>query len=187
NFGDAYNYGVEVVFTKYWGAFGVSANYTYTQSKITTSKLYSYRNDSSFIVSRFQSETRPLQGQSKHIGNVSALYKNPKIGLDAQVAFVYTGERVALVSPYYGLDYWQAPTQQVDISFEKRIIKRFSVYGKVNNLTNTALKLELHQSYNAYLAGGSKPLAMQTDASKKIVVQKDYFKTSYLLGIRFKL
>ncbi len=188
NFGNGYNYGAEAVFTRYWGVFGVSLNYTYTQSRITTTKLYSYRNDSGIITSRLQPETRPLQGQSKHIGNISLLYKNPAIGLDIQTAFVYTGERVSLVNPYYGLDYWQAPTTQLDMSFEKRIVKRLSVYGKVNNLTNSALKLELHQSYNTYLAAsGSKPLALQTDVDKRITVQKDYFKTAYLLGIRFKL
>ncbi len=187
NFGTATNYGFEAVVAKYFGSFGISANYTYTQSEITTNKLFSYRDASGQITSRIQSETRPLQGQSKHIGNLSLIYKNPKIGFDIQAALVYTGERVALVSPYYGLDYWQAPTTQVDLSFEKRIIKRFSVYGKINNLTNTPYILQLHQSYNAYLAtSGSRSLALQTDADHKIIVQKDFYKSAYLFGIRFK-
>jgi hypothetical protein len=118
---------------------------------------------------------------------VSLIYKNPKIGLDVQAALVYTGERVALVSPYYGLDYWQAPTTQLDFSFEKRIVKRLSFYGKINNLTNTPYILQLHQSYNAYLTtSGSRPLALQTDADKKIIVQKDFYKSAYLFGVRFK-
>ena len=100
---------------------------------------------------------------------------------------VYTGERVALVSPYYGLDYWQAPTTQLDISFEKTIVKKISVYGKINNLTNTPYMLHLHQSYTAYLAtSGSRPLALQTDPDKQITVQKDFYKTSYLFGVRYK-
>lgn len=187
NFGNAVNYGLEAVVAKYFGSFGVSANYTFTKSEITTSKLYSYRDASGQITSRIQSETRPLQGQSKHIGNISLIYKNPGIGLDLQAAMVYTGERVSLVSPYYGLDYWQAPTTQLDFSFEKRVIKRLSVYGKINNLTNTPYILLLHQSYNTYLTtSGSRPLALQTDAGNKIIVQKDYYKISYLFGIRFK-
>ena len=105
-----------------------------------------------------------------------------------QVAMVYTGERVSLVSPYYGLDYWQAPTTQLDISFEKRIVKRLSVYGKINNLTNTPYILQLHQSYDAYLTNsGARPLSLQTDASQKIIVQKDFYKAAYLFGIRFKM
>ncbi len=187
NFGTATNYGFEAVVAKYIGSFGILANYTFTQSQITTSKLYSYRDASNVIKSRFQDETRPLQGQSKHIGNVSLIYKNPKIGFDIQTAFVYTGERVALVSPYYGLDYWQAPTAQLDLSFEKRVVKKLSFYCKINNLTNTPYKLFLRQSYNTFLANsGSRVLSLQTDPDNKIYVQKDYYKTSFLFGLRYK-
>jgi len=187
NFGTATNYGFEAVFAKYFGMFGVSANYTFTQSQITTTKLYTYRDTTGSITSRMQSETRPLQGQSKHVANLSLIYKNPKIGFDFQIAYVYTGERVALVSPYYGLDYWQAPTSQLDLSFEKRIVKKLSFYGKINNLTNTPYILQLHQSYNAYLpTSGSRQLALQTDPANKIIVQKDYYKSAYLFGIRYK-
>jgi len=187
NFGDATNYGFEAVFTKYFGPFGIIANYTYTKSQITTPKLFSYRNDAGVVTQRYVDETRPLQGQSDHIGNVALVYKNSKLGLDLQTAFVYTGSRVSLVSPYYGLDYWQAPTKQLDFSMEKRFAKKFSFYAKVNNLTNTPYILELHQPYNTYMAvGGARPLALQTDANNKIIVQKDYFKTNYLFGIRYK-
>ncbi|MGF7081313.1 TonB-dependent receptor domain-containing protein [Mucilaginibacter sp. UYCu711] len=187
NFGDARNFGLEGVVTKYWGPFGVVANYTYTRSRITSDKLYSFRNDAGQVTSRIQSETRPLQGQSDHIGNLALIYKNPKLGLDLQGAFVYTGARISLVSPYYGLDYWQAPTKQIDFSVEKRFARKFSFYGKVNNLTNTPYILELHQSYNNYLtAPGARTLALQSEPDKAIVVQKDYFKTNYLFGIRYK-
>lgn len=188
NFGDARNFGFEAVVTKYFGPFGVVANYTYTRSRITSDKLFSYRNDAGQVTSRIQPETRPLQGQSDHIGNLALVYKNPRIGLDLQTAFVYTGSRISLVSPYYGLDYWQAPTKQLDFSIEKRFARKFSIYGKVNNLTNTPYILELHQSYNEYLkAPGARTLALQTDQDNKIIVQKDYFKTNYLFGIRYKL
>jgi len=188
NFGTATNYGFEAVVAKYIGNFGISANYTYTKSEITTDKLYSYRNTAGQITSRIQSQTRPLQGQSNNIGNISLIYKNPKIGFDIQTALVYTGERIALVSPYYGLDYWQAPTTQLDISFEKTIGKNFSFYGKLNNITNTPYLLHLHQSYTAYLTtSGSRPLSIQTDPDKQITVQKDYYKPSYLFGVRYKL
>jgi hypothetical protein len=188
NFGDATNYGFEAVLTKYVGPFGVIANYTYTKSQITTDKLYYFRNSSGIVTSQIQSQTRPLQGQSDHIGNLALVYKNPKLGLDVQTAFVYTGSRIALVNPAYGLDYWQAPTEQLDFSIEKTLGKRFSIFGKANNLTNTPYILELHQSYATYLAApGSRPLPIQTDINNKIIVQKDNFKTNYLFGIRYKL
>ena len=188
NIGRATNYGFEAVATKYFGSFGISANYTYTKSSITNDSMpYSYRNDAGVIISKWVSEKRPLQGQSNNIGNVSLIYKNPKIGLDFQTALVYTGERISFLSPYLGLHYWQAPTTQLDISFEKRIIKRVTIYGKINNITNAPFELSLHQSYDSYLkSSGSRPLSLQTDAAKKIIIQKDYYKTAYLFGLRYK-
>ncbi|RKR84583.1 TonB-dependent receptor [Mucilaginibacter gracilis] len=187
NNASATNYGFEAVFTKYFGPFGVVANYTYTKSQTTTSKYYVYRSDAGIITVRSQDETTPLQGQSDHIGNLALIYKNQKLGVNVQGAFVYTGQRIAFVNPAYGLDYWQAPTEQLDFSIEKTVGKHFSIYGKANNLTNTPYVLELHQSYNNYLAApGGRPLALQTDANKVITVQKDNFKTSYLFGMRYK-
>ncbi len=188
NKGTATNYGFEAVVTKYFGAFGISANYTYTKSSITDSLLYSFRNSSGAIVSSKVEETRPLQGQSNHIGNLSFIYKNPKIGFDFQVAGVYTGERISFLSPYAGLNYWQSPTTTLDLSFEKRIVHGFTIYGKVNNITNAPFELSLHQSYNDYLAAsGSRPLSLQTDPANRIIIQKDYYRTTFLLGLRYKL
>jgi outer membrane receptor protein involved in Fe transport len=189
NIGKATNYGLELVATKFFGSFGISANYTYTKSSITNDSLiYSSRNAAGQIVSTRVSETRPLQGQSDNIGNLSFIYKNPKIGFDFQTALVYTGERISFVSPYSGLNYWQSPTTQLDISFEKKIGKHFSFYGKINNLTDAPLELSLHQSYFSYLgASGSRMLALQTDPVNKIIIQKDYYRTTYLFGIRYKL
>ena len=188
NIGRATNYGFEAVLTKYFGPFGISANYTYTKSSITNdSMLTSYRDTAFQRVLTTTSETRPLQGQSEHIGNLSLIYKNPKIGFDFQFALVYTGERISFISPYYGLHYWQSPTTQLDLSFEKRIIKRLTAYGKINNLTNAPYELSLHQSYNEYLkSSGSRALALQSDEDKRIIIQKDYYKTSYLFGLRYK-
>jgi TonB-dependent receptor len=189
NIGNAVNYGFEAVVTKYFGAFGISANYTYTQSKVTNdSMLYTYRNDAGIVSSKYVSETRPLQGQSNHIGNLSVLYKGSRIGLDVQVAFTYTGERISLVSPYAGLHYWQQPFAGLDVSFEKRIVKRLSFYGKMNNLTNTPTTSSLHIPYNSYIAGGgSRPLSLQSNPGHQLIVQKDYVRSSFLFGFRFKL
>lgn len=188
NKGTAYNYGFEAVVTKYFGVFGVSANYTYTNSNIKDSVVLSSRNAAGQIVSSKLEQSRPLQGQSNHVGNLSLIYKNPKIGFDVQAALVYTGERISFLSPYAGLNYWQSPTTQLDLSFEKRIVKKLTFYGKINNITNAPFELSLHQSYNDYLAAsGSRPLALQTDPSNKIIIQKDYYRTSFLFGIRYKL
>ena len=100
---------------------------------------------------------------------------------------MYTGERVTYVNPNYGLNYWQTPTSQLDFSFEKRIIKGLTVYGKLNNLLNTPFILRLKQSYNNYLnQPGSVNLPSQTEADKSIIVVKDYYKSTYLFGVRYK-
>ena len=189
NIGKAKNYGFEAVATKFIGSFGISANYTFTNSSITNDSLiFSYRNTAGQIVSKRVSETRPLQGQSNHVGNLSFIYKNPKIGFDFQTAVVYTGERISFISPYAGLNYWQSPTTQLDLSFEKRFGKHFSIYGKINNLTDAPLELSLHQSYSTYISGsGSRALALQSDPANRIIIQKDYYRTTYLFGLRYKL
>lgn len=188
NIGNATNYGFEAVLSKYFGYFGISANYTYTKSAITNDSLiYSSRNAAGAIVSTRVSETRPLQGQSNHIGNLSLIYKNPKIGLDFQAALVYTGERISFISPYIGLNYWQSPTTQLDLSFEKKIVNKLTFYGKINNLTNTPYELSLHQSYLNYMkSSGSRALAFQSDPGNRIIIQKDFYKTSFLFGLRYK-
>ncbi len=185
NYGNATNYGAEVVVTKFFGKFGVNANYTYTQSKITTNKLYRYYNNASGQdTTSTVSQTRPMQGQANHIGNISLLYKNNKIGLDVQLAFVYTGERITQVSPYLGLDVWQQPYSQLDFSFEQRIVKHFSVYAKVNNLTSSKTKSIIKQTY---LYDGTPSQLAGQDDFKHIFVQSDFYKINFLFGLRYKL
>ncbi len=181
NFGNAHNYGIEAVITKYKGMFGISANYTYTKSRITTTKQYFYRDPVLGITSKIVQQTRPMQGQADHIGNLSLLYKNPKIGLDMQLAFVYTGKRLSQVSPYYSLDYYQLGQGILDFSFEKRIGHRFSVYGKLNNLTNAPSKTVIFQAPDP----GSKFPDQQY--ATRTVVGKDIYQLTILTGLRFKL
>lgn len=180
NFGDAHNFGLEAVYTKYFGMFGLSANYTYTHSRITTTKQYFYRDPNLGITSKLMDQQRPMQGQADHIANLSLLYKNPRIGLDVQLAFVYTGKRIAQVSPYYNLDYWQLGQGILDFSFEKKIKGHFAFYGKINNLTNAAAKTVIYQ---APPAGNAFPDQSYSD---KTVVGKDINQINILGGLRYK-
>ena len=185
NYAPASNYGFELVVIKYIKNFGVSANYTYTSSTITTSKILEYQatlpDNSTTIRKDPVNQTRPLQGQSDHIANVSFLYKNPKNGFDAQLSWVYTGRRINLVSPYKDLDYWQRGFSQFDFSAEKKIFKRFQVFVKITNLLDTPLITEV-LSPN-YLNAD----APAQDGKDRIVVQKDEFRQTFLAGLRFKL
>jgi TonB-dependent receptor len=177
NTSQATNYGLEAVATKYFGVFGFSVNYTYTHSRVTTGKLFYNADATTSIVQ----QTRPLQGQADNVGNVSLLYKSEKIGLDMQVAFVYTGETIAQVSPYYNLDYWQRANGQLDFSFEKKVFKHFAFYGKVDNLTNAAHQLVLKYPYHNI----QQELPKQ-NINSQTVVQNDLYKISFLAGFRYK-
>ncbi|HMI66024.1 MAG TPA: TonB-dependent receptor [Cyclobacteriaceae bacterium] len=185
NYGVATNYGLEFVITKYIRYWGVTANYTYTHSAIVQSKKYKATitdsNGGTTIVNSLQDQTRPLQGQSDHIANVSFLYKNPKAGLDAQLSWVYTGRRINIVSPYKDLDYWQRGFSQLDFSAEKRIFKNFKFFVKITNLLDASLITEV-LSPN-YLT----PDSPAQDKNNRIVVQKDVFHQTFLAGLRFKL
>ena len=183
NFGTAHNYGFEADFTKYFRQFGVRANYTFTDSKITTSKSQRVSTDSGQTAFDFN-QIRPLQGQSKHIGNISLLYKDDnKSGLNAQLAFTYTSRRINTVSQYYNDDIWQKGFAQMDFSAEKKFAKKWFVYAKVNNLLNTPYQLEI-LSKNSGSIIGSPPNQKTGD---NILVRKDTYGINYLLGVKFKM
>ncbi|QHV95382.1 TonB-dependent receptor [Spirosoma endbachense] len=180
NYGTAINYGAELVFAKYFSNWGVSGNYTYTKSSITTTKrVYGRDANGSTVVTDVQ-QTRPLQGQSDHIANLSLMYKNQRIGFDAQLAWVYTGKRINIVSAYKDLDYWQRGTSQVDFSAEKRFHGgRLSVFTKLANLLNNPIIVDILRPNT--LSGYP-----DQDRSDRITVQKDVFQQSYLFGLRYK-
>ncbi len=178
NADNALNYGLELAVSKFWGHVGVSGNYTYTHSRVTRPKLY---YDSNFVAEK-TTETGPLGGQSPHIGNISLLYKNPKSGLNAQLALVYTGKNITFISPYKGLDYWQRSTSQLGFSIEKRVLRYLTLYCKINNILNSPVLVEILQP-NAYKTG-KFALPFQT-RDDRVTVQKDTYGQSFMFGIRF--
>ncbi|WP_158992514.1 TonB-dependent receptor [Mucilaginibacter sp. L196] len=182
NFGNANNYGFELDATKYVRNFGLRLNYTYTNSEITTTKLLDYRDANGNLTHRDVTQTRPLQDQSKNIGNLSFLYREPKSGFDAQVSAVYTGARIYAVSPYLDNDIWQKGFVTLDVSAEKKIFKKFYIYAKATNLTNTPLQLEIHRPYTPQ----ANVFEDQT-VGKNIFIRKDTYDQYYILGIRYKL
>ncbi len=182
------NYGAEAVFTKFFGKFGINANYTYTHSRVTTAKLVIGVTPNLGIQTTNENQTRPLQGQADHIGNLSLLYKDQKIGLDIQLAFSYTGTRIAEVSPYYNLDIWAKPFETLDLSLEKRITHHLVFFGKINNLTDAPNKEYIkfpYKTVNANLPSGYT-VPFQDAGSNYTVAQKDYYRLSFLAGFRYK-
>lgn len=183
NFGTANNFGLELVFRKYIGNFGVSGNYTFTNSVINATKLHVYLTSNNTTVFANVPDRRPLQGQSAHIGNFSLLYKNAKNKTDAQLALVYTGERINTLSQYKGFDNWEKATTNLDFSAQHQFGKHYIIYVKANNLLNTPFKLIIKQHNNAYHTKTQLPFQESTDY---MTVQYDRYYASYSLGFRFK-
>ena len=94
-------------------------------------------------------ETRPLEGQSENIGNLSLLYKDFESGtFDAQISAVYTGTAIAGVSTYVNADIWQRGFLQLsDLSGDQRIVGNITLYLKETNLLNTPKEKVIHQTY----------------------------------------
>jgi TonB-dependent receptor len=182
NFGNAHNYGFELDFTKYFSNFGVRANYTYTNSKITTDKEEGYRDDQGHVTHRTVQQTRSLQGQSKNIANFSLLYREAKSALNAQLSFVYTGARLNTVSPYLDNDVWQKGFTTLDFSTEKRLFKGLYGYVKATNLLNTPYELEIRRPYPK----DGVDVELQ-EVGKNTAVRRDLYRQYYIIGLRYKL
>jgi outer membrane receptor protein involved in Fe transport len=187
NFGTAHNYGFEADYTKYIHNFGFRANYSYTNSQITTTKAERYRDASGNITARQVDQTRPLQGQSKNVGNLSLLYKDAKSGLDAQISAVYTGDRINSVSAYLDNDIWQKGFVTLDVSVEKKIFKNLFVYAKATNLLNTPYQLYVKLPYPpAGLPGATGQVIEYQEAGKNTFIRKDNYQQYYILGLHYK-
>lgn len=181
NFGTATNWGVEMDVTKYYKNVGLRAFYTFTASQISTTKIVRFRDDQGNLTSRNENQTRPLQGQSRHISNVALLYKNQKAGLDLQLAMVYTGDRIISVSPYLDNDIWQRGFVQLDFSVDQKIYKGLTMYAKINNILNTPLlaDIRLPNTFNP-------EQAPYLDSSQSVLVREDFYWQTLLLGIKYK-
>ncbi|WP_037319786.1 TonB-dependent receptor [Salegentibacter sp. Hel_I_6] len=178
NYDDATNFGVEFDFTKYINKFGLRLNYTYTNSQISTNKIVINEDRSRSLVN----QTRPLQGQSDHIGNVSLLYKDLEKRWDIQLVVNYTGERIAFVSPFFDADHYMRPMTQMDFSLEKGLNKNFVLFFKGNNLLNTPYQLVV----NKPLARPEDPYPYQTDPTNMGFIRRDLYGVSFRVGARYK-
>jgi TonB-dependent receptor len=182
NFGTAKNYGAEIDYIKFFNKFGFKANYTYTHSRITTTKNKRQINAATGDIETIEvNQTRPLFGQSEHIANLSLLYKDTKKGWDVQVAGAYTGPRINTVSQFVNNDLWQTGFIQMDASAEKRFKSGVSVFVKAGNLLNTPFKLYI-KGVNAE----NDKLKEDLVTNGHTLIRNDLYGQTYLLGVRYK-
>ena len=185
NFGNADNFGVEIDVTKYFHSFGIKANYTFTQSRITTDKLFNYANpdpaSTETILVKTVQQTRPLYGQAAHTANFSLLYKDTKYGWDAQLAFSCTGDRLYAVSRYLDNDIWQSGFLQADVSIEKYFKIGITVFAKASNLFNTPMMLYIRKINPA-----NDKVEGYSDYRSGTLVRRDNYGQNVQLGVRYK-
>lgn len=185
NFGNATNYGLELDYTKYIYNFGIKLNYTYTNSSITTNKLYNYPNPDPNATDKIKdtttNQTRRLAGQAAHVANLTFLYKSVKKGIDAQLSFAYTGDRIIAVSRYINNDIWESGFVQLDASAEKKIGNHFVVFLKATNILNTPVKdyVKNVNPVNAQVPG-------YETFNGGTVTRSDVYGQTIMLGLRFK-
>ncbi|QKG58456.1 outer membrane beta-barrel protein [Hymenobacter sp. BRD128] len=166
NFGTANNYGAEVVATKYFGNIGVTGNYTYVNSSIHVSKTYNTTDAAGNTSQVTLPLDRPLQGQARNIANVSLLYRARPARFYAQLSYQFTDRTLQVVNSA-GPDYYQQPQSFLALSLEKGLSRRFTAFGKFNNLLNTPATLKVGTS--------------------DLIVQRDEVRADYLLGLRYAL
>lgn len=178
NLGNAKNYGFEIDVVKYIRHFGIKANYTYTHSRITTSKREYKEGSAEYKTGVTQS--RPLVNQAPHTANLSLLYKDTNYGWNAQLAASYTGTKLTLVSPFKDADQWDKAMFGLDFSMEKKFPCGMSVFLKANNLLDAKRERYLktvNQSNIEY----------EGQSSDKTIVGTYKYGRTYLVGVRVKI
>jgi outer membrane receptor protein involved in Fe transport len=181
NYGTAKNLGMEVDFIKYFSFIGVKANYTFTNSSITTLKRFYIHKSNGWQLSD-TTQTRPLFGQSAHVANLSLLFKDTHTGWDAQLSANYTGDRIYLVSRYLNDDQWQKGFIQLDASIEKKFKNGMSLYLKAKNLLNTPMEV-----YIKKINPANDELIIQDISGNTTTIRQDHYMQSFLLGFRYKI
>ena len=178
NLGNAKNYGFEIDVVKYIRHFGIKANYTYTHSRITTSKREYKEGSAEYKTGVTQS--RPLVNQAPHTANLSLLYKDTNYGWNAQLAASYTGTKLTLVSPFKDADQWDKAMFGLDFSMEKKFPCGVSVFLKANNL--------LDAKRERYLKTVNQSnLEYEGQSSDKTIVGTYKYGRTYLVGVRVKI
>ena len=184
NYGDANNYGIEVDIIKYFRWFGIKANYTYTNSNITTQKKHDMENPDTTaetnIITEYVNQTRPLFGQAEHVINFSLLFKDKHNGWDGQLAFSYTGNRISVVSPNLNEDIWQAGYSTMDASIERKFKSGLTIFAKASNLLNSPLIRYRKPNEN------TASITNLERYKEGLVERKEYYGLNILLGLKFK-
>ncbi len=145
NVAEATTYGVEFEMRKKLDVlhhalnnFTFSGNLSLIESEIqyTNKDLldeYQQQSDTSAVVNY----TRPFQGQSPYLLNLSLAYDNYDRGLNASLYLNIFGQRLSSIGEYPTPDIYEQPATILNFSITKKLINHMSVKLAVNNILDT--------------------------------------------------
>lgn len=150
------------------GNFGVTANYTYTKSRMSVPG---------------RTANQPLPRQSDHLANFALYYEDGEKGFNARLALNYKGPYLLALNlasfqdPVTGdpqlyhdntdYDVFLDDFLSMDLSISWKFWKGMSVYGEANNLLNWPFRI--------YRGDPQRPM------------QEEYYSVRGLLGLRYQL
>ena len=166
-------YGFEAVLSKHFGPLGISANYSYVVSSITSTKQVTAEDINGDLVQTYYQQTRPLQSQSPQIANVILSYGNAGWGTEANLSYNYTGRRLFAVSRLDGYDTYQDGVGEIDFSADQQLFANLKLSVKLINITNAPAVTEV--------------VSGQYIHHDPIVIERDLNRMRGSIGISYRL
>jgi TonB-dependent receptor len=159
-------YGVEANYVQrfrdllpgFWSGFGVSANWTWVDSKYTIPVA---ATDTAPATSR----PSVLPSTSRNTANVELLYELRPVNMT--LGAYYVSKNIFGVGQNAATDIWSQERVSVDFGSQYQITDPFSVYFNAKNLTNTALKFT-------------------EGAGEDRVIQREFYGITLQLGANYK-
>jgi hypothetical protein len=111
-------------------------------------------------------EKGQLAGQSRHVANLSLLFRSEAAKINASFNILFQGRRIDGIQDYLYLNEYQLNYTVLSFAIDKQIGKRLTVFAKCNNLNNSPFELRTQNGY---------------------FVRKDRFGQDYLFGLRFRI
>jgi outer membrane receptor protein involved in Fe transport len=166
-------YGFEAVLSKHFGGFGISANYSYVFSQITSTKQVTVEDINGDLVQTYYQQKRPLQSQSPQIVNVDLSYLSQPWGTSANLSYNYTGQSLIAVGRLDGYDTYQDGVGELDFSADQQLFSNLKMSLKLINLTNSKAVTEV--------------VSGQYVRHAPIVIERDLNKMRGSIGISYRL
>ena len=166
-------YGFEAVLGKHFGGLGISANYSYVFSQITSTKQVTVEDINGDLVQTYYQQKRPLESQSPQIINLTLSYTSLAWGTSANLSYNYTGQSLIAVGRLDGYDTYQEGVGELDCSADQQLFANLKLSVKLINLTNSKAVTEV--------------VSGQYVQHAPIIIERDLNKMRGSIGISYRL